>query len=531
MVTNLKLKLLLKDRTGILASLAALMAGEQFNISALDVEREGGKATLYLEAEGSEDGRRKLIDSIAALPDLLDIAIIQTMPHEKREKRMQILLDSVSDGILFIDETGCIILMNSVAYNVLGITPENSLGKKITDLELPDYTVLECLSGKSFLNVKKDIITRTGRLQFFVTCRPITDREGRIIGAVEIMKDMKEIKSLANALLQPRKITFSDIIGENRAVKDALSFAHKVARTESYISIQGESGTGKELFAAAIHSASGRSGPFVPVNCAALPETLLESELFGFVGGSFTGANKDGKPGLFEVAQGGTIFLDEITELPLPLQSKLLRALQEKTVRRIGGTRELAINARLITATNKRLEQMVRERTFREDLYYRINVLPIHIPPLRERPEDIPLLAEHFLLQLNAILDKPIKGFTREALAALANHSWPGNVRELRNVIERAVILCNDENIDKDVVLLSFAMDRTIADIRVQDQALPGGSSLHAKLQHYQNQLIEEAVASSKSIRQAAIKLEISHTALLKKLKKSTGKLETFDTI
>ncbi|GFO63174.1 sigma 54-interacting transcriptional regulator [Geomonas paludis] len=519
---NLKLKLLFTDRAGILASLAALMAAEQFNICGLDVEREEGRATLYLEAEGQEQGRQRLIDAIAALPDLLDIAVIQTLPHEKREKRMQILLDSVSDGFLFIDEAGCIVLMNSVAHQVLGISPESSLGRRITDLQLPDYTVLECLSGRSFVNVKKDIITKTGRLQLFVTCKPITDSRGRIIGAVEIMKDMKEIKSLAHALLKPRQITFSDIIGESRAVKDALSFAQKIARTDSYVSIQGESGTGKELFAAAIHSASGRSGPFVPVNCAALPEHLLESELFGFVGGSFTGASKEGKPGLFEVAQGGTIFLDEITELPLALQSKLLRTLQEKTVRRIGGTQEIPVNARLITATNKRLEQMVQERTFREDLYYRINVLPIRIPPLRGRPEDIPLLAEHFLMQLNPLLDKPIAGFTREALAELAGHSWPGNVRELRNVIERSAILCSGGEIDVDVIMLSFDLDQTRREIRVQGPATAPGASLHDKLQRYERQIIEEALSCSKSIRQAAATLGLSHTALLKKLKKES---------
>jgi len=519
MTTNLKLRLLFNDRAGVLASLASIMAGERFNISALDVEREEGQATLFLEAEGEESGRHRLVQAIEALPDLVEASVIQTMPHEKREKRMQILLDSVSDGILFIDEEGRIVLMNSVAHQVLGIAPELTLGRRITDLQLPDYTILECLSGQSFVNVKKDIITKTGRLQFFVTCKPITDRQGRIIGAVEIMKDMKEIKSLAHAVLQPRQITFSDIIGESRAVKDALSFAQKIARTDSYVSIRGESGTGKELFASAIHAASGRSGPFVPVNCAALPEQLLESELFGFVGGSFTGAGKEGKPGLFEVAQGGTIFLDEITELPLPLQSKLLRALQEKTVRRIGGTREVAVDARLITATNKRLEQMVRERSFREDLYYRINVLPIHIPPLRERPEDIPLLAEHFLMQLNALLDKAIAGFTREALAGLANHDWPGNVRELRNVIERAAILCSGEWIDREGINLSFDLDRTLAGMRDQPPAGSSGDSLHARLKAYERQIIEETLSSSKSIRQAAAKLEISHTALLKKLK------------
>jgi len=520
METNLKLKLLFNDRAGVLASLATLMAEEHFNIAAIDVERQDGQATIYLEAEGEESARERVAGKIGALPDLLEIGTIQTLPHEKREKRMQILLDSVSDGIIFIDEEGSIVLINSVAQQVLGVNPEQVLGKKITDLQLPDYSILECLSGRSFVNVKKDIITRGGRLQFFVTCKPITNRKGRIIGAVEIMKDMQEIKSLANAVIQPRQITFSDIIGESRAVKDAISFAQKVAGTDSYISIQGESGTGKEMFAAAIHSASGRSGPFVPVNCAALPEQLLESELFGFVGGAFTGARKEGKPGLFELAQGGTIFLDEITELPLPLQSKLLRAIQEKTVRRVGGTQETAVNARLITATNKRLEQMVKERTFREDLYYRINVLPIHIPPLRERPEDVPVLAEHFLLQLNGILDKNISGLSREALARLGRYGWPGNVRELRNVIERAAILCTGEQIDSDSIMVSFDLDKTIAEMKSQTQASPDNHSLHAMLGCYEKQIIEEAITASKSIRQAALKLEISHTALLKKVKK-----------
>jgi len=256
------------------------------------------------------------------------------------------------------------------------------------------------------------------------------------------------------------------------------------------------------------------------VNCAALPEQLLESELFGFVGGSFTGARREGKPGLFELAQEGTIFLDEITELPLALQSKLLRVIQEKCVRRIGGTREIAVNARLITATNKRLEQMLRERTFREDLYYRINVLPIHIPPLRERPEDIPLLAEHFLWQLNALLDKSIRGYDPQALARLARHTWPGNVRELRNVIERAAILCPGDQINNDSIMIGFDLDKTIAEMKSQTQGDEGSQTLHGRMEVYERQILDETMATAKSVRQAAQQLGLSHTALLKKLKK-----------
>lgn len=522
MDTNLKLRLLFSDKPGVLANLASLVAREGFNIVAVDVERQEERTTLYLEAEGGRAAPSKemLIEEIRAIPELLEMSTIQALPHEKREKRMQILLDSVSDGIFFIDEEGTVVLINKVAQQVLNVDAPDVLGKKVTELQLPDYTILECLTDKTFVNVKKDIITDTGRLQFFVTCKPIKNTAGRIIGAVEMLKDMKEIKTLANAVIQPPQITFSDIIGESRAIKEAISFAQKIAPTDSYISIQGESGTGKELFAAAIHLASGRSGLFVPVNCAALPEALLESELFGYVGGAFSGARKEGKPGLFEVAKGGTIFLDEITELPLGLQAKLLRALQEKTVRRIGGTQEIAVSARIITATNKTLEQAVKDRQFREDLYYRINVLPIHIPPLRERIEDIPLLTEHFILQLNTHLEKNIRGISGESLAKLCRHSWPGNVRELRNVIERAVILCSAEQVDAESIIISFDSSKTIEELRSQSNDFLEQCSLHAMLDRYEKQIITAALAGSQSIRKAAQKLDISHTALLKKMKK-----------
>jgi len=189
-------------------------------------------------------------------------------------------------------------------------------------------------------------------------------------------------------------------------------------------------------------------------------------------------------------------------------------------VRRIGGTHEIAVNARLITATNKRLEQMIRERSFREDLYYRINVLPIHIPPLRERPEDIPLLAEHFLMQLNSLLDKNIRGFQPQALARLGRHSWPGNVRELRNVIERAAILCSGDEIDNDSIMIGFDLDKTIAEMKSQTQSADATPTLQARLESFERQILEETMAASRSVRQAAQRLGISHTALLKKLKK-----------
>ena len=232
--------------------------------------------------------------------------------------------------------------------------------------------------------------------------------------------------------------------------------AQKIAKTDSVVFIRGESGTGKEIFARAIHEASNRKGAFVAVNCAALPESLLESELFGYAGGSFTGARKDGKQGLLEIARGGTIFLDEISEMPMSAQAKMLRVIEEKSVRPVGGAKEIPIDTRIITASNENLEQMVEQKLFREDLYYRINVLPIHIPPLREREDDIRLLAEHFLFQLDFMLEKGKQVLTAGALDKLHRHRWPGNVRELKNVIERAAILCDSEQIDVGFVLFSF---------------------------------------------------------------------------
>jgi two-component system response regulator PilR (NtrC family) len=237
------------------------------------------------------------------------------------------------------------------------------------------------------------------------------------------------------------KFRFGDLVGRSAKMRSIFQLIERVAVTGSTIMISGESGTGKELIARAVHANSGRNeAPFVSINCGALPDDLLESELFGHMKGSFTGATTN-KQGLFEVAGGGTIFLDEIGETSPAMQIKLLRVLQERRIRRVGGTEEVGVDVRVITATNQDLEQMVREKTFREDLYYRINVIPIQMPALREKPEDIPALAELFLEKYRVLVGKPIEGISKEALECLEAYHWPGNVRQLENVIERAVAL------------------------------------------------------------------------------------------
>ncbi len=530
---NIRLYLLFKDRLGIVADISTLVAQLQFNIVSIEVITADDKANVYLEIERRSPGvsRWELIELLGKISDLEDIKSIETLPQETRENRFRVILDNIRDGVISIDADGRVSMLNAIAARLLNRRVDEVIGKHITELQLPDYGILQCLQGKKFSNIKKDFVNEKGRFQYFATGMPITDSAARIVGAVEIGKDMQEIKMLAQSISQARPLTFADFVGKSPAIRDAILFAQRIAATDSIVSIRGESGTGKEVFARAIHAASARKDSFIAVNCAALPETLLESELFGYAGGSFTGARKEGKQGLFELASGGTIFLDEIGEMPLSVQAKMLRAIEEKSVRPVGGAREIPIDARILTASNENLEQMIEQKLFREDLYYRINVLPIHIPPLRERAGDIRLLAEHFLFQLSFKLEKGHQSLTVGALDKLHNHRWPGNVRELKNVIERAAILCDSEQIDVDCVLFSFEIGKGTGGLQTAFPQIQEGHSLQDLIDLYEKQIIHQALEKSDSQRKAAKSLGMSHTALLNKVKKHKIVVERKQTI
>ncbi len=308
------------------------------------------------------------------------------------------------------------------------------------------------------------------------------------------------------------KYKFGKIIYSSSIMETILDGATQVAQSQATVLLRGESGTGKELVAAAIHYASPRADkPFIKVACAALPENLLESELFGYERGAFTGA-QERRLGRFELASGGTIFLDEIGDLTLSTQIKLLRVLQEKELERLGGAQTIKIDARVICATHRDLEAMVKERKFREDLFYRINVFPIWLPPLRERKEDLPLLATHFIQKYNAENKKKIKGLTRSALDTIMAFSWPGNIRELENVIERAVILCQEELISPKYLPTNLMKP---------EFALPAdGTSLPQIVEAIENQKIREALAQYKSQRRAAKALGLTERMLGYKIQK-----------
>jgi len=337
-----------------------------------------------------------------------------------------------------------------------------------------------------------------------------------IYSVVKKVPDVQDIQTVTETHTEEGlSAGFESIIGVSKAIKDTIKTAIKAAATDVIVTLRGESGTGKEVFAKAIHTKSGRKGIFIPVNCAALPESLLETELFGYEAGSFTGADKQGKPGLFEVAKNCTLFLDEIADIPMNMQGKLLRALQEQKVRRIGGTKELDTDVRIITATNRNIEEMVQSGLFREDLYFRINLLPIFVPSLNERQEDIKLLANHFLSNLNIKRHEGAQILCDESYEKLLSHKWKGNVRELKNVIERAAILCDSNIISSEFILFASDISKVM-----QKQDILGGKTLKLHMENTERGIIKETLKNTTSIRQAALKLGISHVALLNKIKK-----------
>lgn len=519
---NLKYQLVFTDRIGIVFDIAGMITRKGMSFVNVEVEEVKGVANVYIEInlENQPLKKNKLADWFRGLEGVREVKEIKNLPQEKREEKFRILIEGISDGIISVDDTGIVSTINRVACSILELRPEAVIGNDIREVLPGDNVLLECLAKKIPVRQRKSEVTSRGKVEFFASAKPVTGTDGRFFGAVLIMKDLKEVRDMVEAVKNPIQVTFDDIIGNSPALENLKLLAVKIAKTDSIVAIRGQSGTGKELLARAIHFESGRTGPFLPVNCAAMPETLLESELFGYVPGAFTGARKKGKKGLFELAENGTLFLDEIGDMPKGPQAKILRVLQEGTVRRIGGSEEIPIHARVITATNRNLEKRVKEKKFREDLYYRICVLPIHIPSLKERYNDIENLVYHFLHDLNSRLGKQHQSLTKEALNKLMNHSWPGNVRELKNVIERASIISDSEKITPSSILFSHEIGES-QQIEMNTPVLTKkGGNLKDLVAEYEKDIIKQVLNRETSIRQSAKQLGISHTALLNKIKK-----------
>lgn len=362
-------------------------------------------------------------------------------------KFIETLMDSINAGIISCDLSGNIKTLNKHAYQMFGYTKNkmkeiniSNIFSKWTDVKLI------CQNKKEFQNEDVLINSRTNKLYFNLSAYPIVGDDKEVYAIILVFKDVKKVRKLANEIMGRRAIyTFDKIIGKSEKLLEAVDFAKKVADSKSTILLTGESGTGKEIFAHAIQNHSSRKDEnFVVVNCASIPRNLIESELFGYEGGSFTGAKRGGQPGKFEIADGGTIFLDEIGEMRLDMQTRLLRVIQEGVINRIGSNNEISVDVRIIAATNKNLKEEVDKGNFRMDLYYRLNVLPVKLPPLRERKEDIPYLIEYFSKKISKKINKRPVNISSEYIDILVNYDWPGNIRELENLIE---LIINTEKI------------------------------------------------------------------------------------
>ncbi len=444
------------------------------------------------------------------------------------------LIESPHTAYVIVDRRGFVTVMNKTLLDILQLQRSDVIGKYILDV-MPNSRLPEILAtGRTD---KADIWAITPGRDIIVDRLPIK-KDGEIIGAIghSVIMDMAEVKYLIQRLQDTQKELniykeevrsiysarwhFDNLTGQSPEFVNIKTMARQFSQTSSTLLITGESGTGKELFAQAVHNASSRSsGPFIRINCAALPENLLESELFGYEEGAFTGAKKGGKPGKFELAKGGTIFLDEIGDMPMNMQTKLLSVLQERVVERVGGTTPININVRVIAATNRDLEEMIAQHEFREDLFYRLNVVQLRLPPLRKRMDDLPILVEDLIIRLNTHLETTVNTISPEAMELLRNYGWPGNVRELENLLERAINLAH-MNFRSRIEPIDFPSLCDCVPVQISVEA-DESKTLAERIEDIEKQLIIQTLQKTGDNKsQAAKLLGIHSSALYRKLNK-----------
>ncbi|WP_457573039.1 sigma 54-interacting transcriptional regulator [Desulfolithobacter sp.] len=463
--------------------------------------------------------------SVSASPLVDDqgniIGGIETFRDNTHSIRESMILASIADGVFTVDKNWRITSFNAAAEAITGWNAEDALGKSCGEVFHSSICGKNCAiaeslySGTPVANRSITIRDKNGeKVPISISASPLIDHEGNIIGGVETFRDLTTITQLRREL--SRKYTFDEIISKSVAMQRLFKIMPEIARSPSTVLILGESGTGKELIARALYNASERRNkPFVTVNCGALPETLLESELFGYKAGAFTDARKD-KKGRFAAAEGGTLFLDEIGDIPHSIQVKLLRVLQEKIYEPLGSNTPVKADVRIITATNRNLQELVQQGLFREDLFYRLNVVKIQLPPLRERKEDIPLLIEHFIKKYSAQQGKDIVGISSSALNILMRYDYPGNIRELENIIEYSFILCEGGYIQPE------HLPDTFTGTSGPDSSLPGSTGAGPQtLEEVEKQAIYLALERNKWRKMATCReLGVSKDTLRRKIKK-----------
>ena len=438
------------------------------------------------------------------------------MMQTSSEASRNVILDSINEGVFTVDRDWRITSFNRAAEEITGVKRQDALGRHCSEVLRANICENSCTlgqtltSGKPILKAAVYIVNAAGeRLPIQISTALLKNHDGQVIGGVETFRDLSQVEELRKEL--EARYTFADIIGRSPAMTRLFEILPQIASSSSTVLIEGASGTGKELFARSIHNLSPRKDKrFVTINCGALPDTLLESELFGYKAGAFTDAKQD-RPGRFAIADGGTVFLDELSDISAAMQARLLRVLQEGTFEPLGSVEPVKVDVRVVAASNRDLVRLVRKGSFREDLFYRVRVIHLRLPGLRERREDIPLLIDHVVAKFNRLQSKDLAGVSDDVLARLMEHDYPGNVRELENIIEQAFVLCRDGLIQPH---------HLPPELRAAEAQRPGRPARPSTLKSMERTLIVDALDRHRGNRTLAAKeLGINASTLYRKVK------------
>ncbi len=495
-----------KDRLGITQDILAIFRRHDCNLFATEMI----PSHLYIHFDPKSLTLEQIRQELLTIDGVFDVVKIEFLPTERRQNQLKVLLSRLPDPIFDINREGTILVASKAAAEICGVATEQLEGQSINRyIAEPLDQLLNNTLGSMEINILKQ--------PFHADITQVTKKD-KIAGCILVLRSPSRLGQQLSAL-QHASTDIKDIVGRSASLLALLDRAKRFGKLDLPVLITGETGTGKELLARTLHrQGSDPSAPFLAINCATLPENLLESELFGYAPGAFSGAQRSGKPGLFELAAGGTVFLDEIGEMSLYLQAKLLRFLQEYTFRRVGGTKEIKVKVRVVSATHRDLEAMAHQGLFREDLYYRLNVLSLEIPALRARSEDIPLLVAHFIAKAATQINIPVPTVSEQAMSKLQQFSWPGNIRQLENLLFRTMALLDGNEIQQEHIQLPHEQPQQSATPQFNDDFTQISDWDNAQ-QQFEKALLKQLYPQYPSTRKLAKRLGVSHNKIAMKLK------------